>query len=130
MNRSLSNKKLREFAYILGIGFPFFIGFLIPFITGHGFSNWTLLISLLLILIGLLAPSRLNILYKAWMKLAYVLGWVNGRIILSLVFLLVLIQIAFIMKFLGYDPIKSKKRTCYSYKEEIQTERIDLTSIF
>ena len=130
MNKSLSNKKLREFAYTLGIGFPFFIGFLIPFITGHGFRNWTLLISLPLLLIGLLAPSRLNILYKAWMKLGYVLGWVNSRIILSLVFLLVLIPIAFIMKLFGYDPIKSKKRPCSSYKEEKQNSRIDLTRIF
>ena len=54
-------------------------------------------------------PSILSYPYKLWMRLGYILGWVNSRIILGLVFLIVLQPIALIMRFLGHDPLKIKK---------------------
>ena len=43
------------------------------------------------------------------MDLGKALGWINSRIILGLVFIIVLQPIAFIMKSFGYDPLKLKK---------------------
>lgn len=34
----------------------------------------------------------------AWMKLAHILGWINSRIILSIVYILVLVPIAFLSR--------------------------------
>ena len=46
MKISHSKKKLREFSYIFGIGFPLLIGFLIPLIFRHEFRIWTIFIGL------------------------------------------------------------------------------------
>ena len=130
MNTKLSRKKLREFGYFLGISFPVFVGWLIPLITGHGFRTWTLLASIPLILIGTVAPHKLRILFTWWMRLGLLLGWINSRIILGLVFIIVLLPIALIMRLFGYDPMRKKKFNLESYKENNTNHRIDLTKIF
>ena len=64
------------------------------------------------------------------MKLGYILGWVNSKIILGLVYLLVLLPIALIMKIFGYDPLKEKKNNQLSFRENIEDKEVDLRKIF
>ena len=47
-------------------------------------------------------------LYKAWMKFAHLLGWVNTRIILTLVYFLIMTPLALIFKVVGKDPMNRK----------------------
>tara|TARA_Y100001978_G_C23519367_1_gene349494 strand:- start:321 stop:713 length:393 start_codon:yes stop_codon:yes gene_type:complete len=130
MTNKITKKTLRDFGYLVGIGFPLIIGFIIPLITGHGFRFWTLFISFPAILFGIFDPYKLKFFYKRWMALGHILGWLNSKIILGLVFLLVVQPIAFIMKLFGYDPLKKKKHSLYSYREEKVNSKIDLTRIF
>jgi hypothetical protein len=51
------------------------------------------------------APRLLNPLRIAWMKLARVLGVVNSRIILTVIFAVVVTPIALLMRMLGRSPI-------------------------
>ena len=44
MKKDISNKQLKEFGILIGFGFPIFIGWLIPLISGHFFKIWTLYI--------------------------------------------------------------------------------------
>lgn len=50
----------------------------------------------------------LKLLYRGWMKFAHVLGWVNTRIILTLVYLLIMTPLALIFKVLGKDPMNRR----------------------
>ena len=125
-----SKEKLREFGYLIGIGFPLIIGWLIPKITNHGFRVWTLFISIPLLLTGICAPYRLNKLYRIWMFIGHTMGWLNSKIILGLVFLIVLQPIALVMKVFGYDPLSIKNLNRSSYKEEKLNSKVDLTRIF
>jgi len=108
MNKKTSMKQLREFGIIFGLGFPLFIGFLIPKILGHDFRLWTIYIGLPVLVIGILKPKKLKSFYKIWILLGNILGWINSRIILSLVYLLVLIPISIFMRICGYDPLRIK----------------------
>ena len=130
MNTLTSKKQLREFGFLIGITFPLFIGWLIPFLYGHGFRSWTLWISIPFLILGLVSPYKLNVFYTFWMQLGHLLGWVNSRIILGLVFLLVLQPIAFVMRVFGYDPLRKKKVKLHSYREEKKSLKVDLTRIF
>tara|TARA_Y100001978_G_C23659079_1_gene417649 strand:+ start:966 stop:1358 length:393 start_codon:yes stop_codon:yes gene_type:complete len=130
MTDKITKKQLRDFGFLIGIGFPLIIGWLIPFITGHAFRAWTLWISIPTLLIGLLSPRALRKPYFAWMKLGYLLGYVNSRIILGIVFIFVLQPIAYLMKAFGYDPLRSKKSNLLSYKERKEGSKVDLTRIF
>ena len=130
MKASTSKKQLREFGFLIGVGFPILIGWIIPLIGGHLFRTWTLWIGIPSMMIGILHPRLLFYPYKGWMVLGHSLGWINSRIILGLVFFLVLQPIALVMKLLGYDPLRISKTTEKSYRENKENYKINLSRIF
>ena len=130
MTNRISKKQLREFGYLIGFGLPLIIGWLIPSITGHAFRSWTLWISIPTLIVGIISPRILRKPYQAWMQLGHLLGYVNSRIILGIVFVAVLQPIAFVMRAFGYDPLRSKKSNLLSFKENKKASKVDLTRIF
>tara|TARA_Y100001968_G_C18922728_1_gene510535 strand:- start:110 stop:502 length:393 start_codon:yes stop_codon:yes gene_type:complete len=130
MKNNISKKQLREFGFLIGFGFPIVIGWILPMLGGHLFRMWTLWIGIPGIALGLIKPNLLFYPYKAWIQLGYALGWINSRIILGLVFLIVLQPIALIMKITGYDPLRKNKSKKNSYRENKQNHSINLTRIF
>ena len=110
MKDSISKKQLYEFGLLIGFGFPILIGWLLPAFAGHGFRVWTLWVGVPLLILGVLKPRLLFFPYKAWMKLGLALGWINSRLILGVVFILIIKPISIIMRFFGYDPLKIKKK--------------------
>ena len=130
MKDSIAKKQLREFGILVGFVFPILIGWILPSITGHGFRTWTLWVSSPSLILGLTAPHLLHYPYKAWMALGHILGWINSRIILGLVFIFVLQPIAIIMRLFSYDPLRKKKGNQKSYRETIKEKSINLTRIF
>ena len=127
---SISQKQLREFGFLIGFGLPIIFGWMIPAITGHIFRYWTLWVGCLSLMLVILRPRLLFYPYKAWMTLGHALGWVNSRIILGLVFILVLQPIALVMKVFGYDPLRKKKCSAKSFRENKANHKINLTRIF
>ena len=130
MKEIISNKQLREFGLLIGFGFPLLIGWLIPAFTGHGFRVWTLFIGMPAFIIGTISPRLLYYPYKNWTALGNILGWVNSRVILGLVFMIVLVPIAFIMRLTGYDPLRTKRKGEKTYRENQKNHQTDLTRIF
>ena len=130
MKEIISNKRLREFGLLIGFGFPLLIGWLIPLLTSHGFRVWTVWIGFPGLLIGLTYPRLLYYPYKFWMKLGLILGWVNSRVILGLVYVIVLLPISFVMRLIGYDPLRTKLKEVKTYRENRKNHKTDLTRIF
>ena len=130
MDKNISKKQLREFGFLIGFALPFLIGWLIPFFGGHSFRVWTLWISFPSIILAFFKPKLLLYIYKAWMKLGNILGWINSRIILGLVFIIILQPIALIMRISGHDPLRIKKFEKKSYREIKTNEKINLKKIF
>ena len=130
MSSSVSNKKLREFGLLIGFLFPILIGWILPAISGHIFRSWTLLVGIPSITFGILKPRLLLYPYKRWLALGHALGWVNSHLILGIVYFLVLLPIAFIMRLIGYDPLKKRWTSDYSYREKTKKYTSDLTRIF
>ena len=64
------------------------------------------------------------------MKLGLTLGWINSRIILGLVFIIVLLPISVVMRLIGYDPLRTKLKELKTYRENRKNHKIDLTRIF
>ena len=130
MKSSISKKELRKFAFLIGFGFPVLVGWILPTIGGHLFRVWTLWVGIPSLILGILKPRLLFYPYKGWMALGHALGWINSRIILGLVFLVVLQPIALVMRVFGYDPLRKKQGGKKSYRENKQGDSIDLTRIF
>jgi len=130
MTKNITNKILREFGFLISFIFPILIGWILPALGGHAFRFWTLWISLPALILALFRPGLLFYPYKAWMKLGYILGWINSRIILGMVFFIVLQPIALLMKVFGHDPLRLKKSNQKSYKEDKINHKINLKKIF
>ena len=133
MKKATKIKELRNFGFVLGILFPILVGFIIPALSNHEFARWTILVSTPLLLMALINPKGLKKPYQVWISIGNMLGWVNSRIILGLVFILVLQPIAYVMRIFGYDPLRmdrNKQKNSATYRENIKDRRIDLTRIF
>mgnify|MGYP001239687986 CR=1 FL=1 len=130
MRETIEKRKLREFGLLLGILFPFFIGFVIPYLHSSDFKIWTFYVTGLLFFIAIFNPEKLFILYKSWIKIGHILGFLNSKIILGIIFLFILQPIAFIMRIFGYDPLKLKRQKVISFRELRNNDNIDLSKIF
>jgi hypothetical protein len=75
-------------------------------------------LSAALVLAGLLAPRALRPLHRAWMRLGAALGWLNTRVILTLVFFLVVTPTGLVMKLFGRSPLATKQ--CDSYWKDVE----------
>ena len=130
MRNSIPKKQLRDFGILIGITFPILIGWIIPSIFGHVFRLWTLWIGIPIFILGICCPVLLKYPYKVWMSIGNALGFINSRIILGLVFVIVLQPIAFFMRLSGYDPLKKRKNVEISYRENKNNQKVNLTRIF
>ena len=130
MRNHISEKILREFGVIIGFIFPILFGWILPGLGGHPFRLWTLWIGIPSLILAILRPGMLLYPYRSWMKLGLILGWLNSRIVLMLVFLIVLQPIALIMRLLGHDPLRIKKSSEKSYREVKNNQKINLKKIF
>ena len=124
-------KQLRQFGFLLGCLIPLFFCVLLPALHSHSAPLWPVGIGVMLILIGVLAPQRLSPVYRGWMALGNVLGFINSHLILGVVFVLVLQPIALIMRCMGHDPLRKRwDASSDSYREESQGRRTNLKQPF
>ena len=130
MKENLSKNFLRQFGIFMGFSFPIIIGYLIPAIFRHSFREWTLFPGLIFILLAIINPRLLNYPYKFWISLGNILGWINSRIILGMIYILLLIPISLIMRLFGHDPLKNSFSIRNTYRENNEKKKIDLTQIF
>ncbi|HEV7374456.1 MAG TPA: SxtJ family membrane protein [Pyrinomonadaceae bacterium] len=68
-----------------------------------------------LVLMALLLPALARRFHVGWMKLAGVLGYLNSRVLLSLVFYLLFVPYSLVARLLGRDPLNRRKRGRASY---------------
>jgi hypothetical protein len=73
-------------------------------------AAWLGGIGALLILLGQTAPWLLKWPSAAWWKLAHVLGYVNARVILTLIFAIVLTPMGLLWRLINHDPLTQRRR--------------------
>ena len=111
-------------------GIVFFTVFLIiaiwPLLNGYEIRYWSLIISIVFLLLGILNSKILTPLNKIWFKIGILLGNVISPIVMGIIFFLVVTPTSFIMKILGKDLLNLKKNTKNSYwiKKQNQNSRM------
>jgi hypothetical protein len=111
-------KGLRDFGFLTGGLTVILFGLLLPWLFSYSIPTWPWIISFLLIGCALVRPLWLRPIYKAWMKIGHILGWVNTRIILGVMYYLIILPIGMIMHLVGYDPMERKKnQSLKSYRK-------------
>jgi hypothetical protein len=59
---------------------------------------------------ALIYPWALAPLYRWWMAFGHVLGWINTRLIMGLVFVAMVIPTALLLRLFGKDPMRMRQR--------------------
>ncbi|MFO7448235.1 MAG: SxtJ family membrane protein [Ignavibacteriaceae bacterium] len=97
----VSVKSLKKFGITVGIVFllisAWFMWANFPFFWKYLFFA----VGALLLSGGILIPAHLKTVYKIWMGLAFVLGWLVSRVILTILFFLVLLPVGILAKIFG-----------------------------
>ena len=100
-------------------GVVFFVVFLLialyPLLNNNEIRLWSLIISVLFLILGILNSKILSPLNKIWFKFGLLLGKIISPIIMGVIFFSVVTPIGFIMKLLGKDLINLKFNNQKSY---------------
>ena len=100
-------------------GIVFFVVFLItglfPLINDQEIKVWSLLASLIFLILGLINSKILTPLNKIWFKFGILLGKIVSPIVMALVFFLVVTPIAIFMKILKKDLLNLRYNNDKSY---------------
>lgn len=112
MESTIDRTELRKFGLILGGGGLVLFGI---------FNAWWLCIASCVILIStFIQPLWLKIIYTPWMKIGNLLGWINTRILLGIVFFLIITPMGIMMRLLGKDPMqRCFEKKALSYRKII-----------
>ncbi|HWY12594.1 MAG TPA: SxtJ family membrane protein [Bacteroidia bacterium] len=90
------------------------IGFLVLFFVFK--IKIFVLISLLVLLLSVISDLCMNGITWIWFKISEILGWINSRILLGMVFFIILLPISLFARLLNKTAIKLKKSNDSYYK--------------
>ena len=93
----------------------FLIVSLYPLINEEPIRYWSLIVSIIFLILGMLNSNILNPLNKAWFKFGLFLGKIVSPIVMGIVFFAVVTPIALILKIMGKDLLNLKKSNINSY---------------
>tara|TARA_Y100001978_G_C23521179_1_gene350346 strand:- start:26 stop:418 length:393 start_codon:yes stop_codon:yes gene_type:complete len=130
MSNHISKKQLREFGLLIGIGFPLVFGLFLPYIHGGEFKVWAILVLILSLFFAIFYPYKLKYLYIYWMKLGHILGFINGKLILGIIHILVVQPLSIILRIFKYDPLEDIDKTLKTYKKQKIKSNINYRKIF
>ena len=121
MAKQADRAQLRNFGLIVG-GIFGVIGLWPAIVRGDDARLWCLALTVLLIVPAVTAPAALAPTHRVWMAIGAVLGWINTRLILGLVFFVVITPIAFVFRLVGRDPMQR------AFEPNATTYRVGRTS--
>ncbi|MCI0655005.1 MAG: SxtJ family membrane protein [Methylococcaceae bacterium] len=116
----IDTRGLREFGFVCATIIVLLFGFFFPVVVfekpvpklAPAFQ-----IAIVLSTVALVLPVVLKPIYIVWMAIGFVLGWINTRIVLGLVYFMLFTPVALFLRLFRVDPMRRKfDRDTISYK--------------
>ena len=109
MQSEITSKQLRSFGFTVGGIFALIA--LWPLVVRAEDPRWWAVVAAGCLLVpAVVSPRSLAWVYKGWMALGHVLGWINTRIILGFIFYFIVTPIGIVRRLLGKDPMGRRLR--------------------
>jgi saxitoxin biosynthesis operon SxtJ-like protein len=105
--KKITKKDLKQFGLVLG-GILFVIGFVHFRKENVHVYPWLWSIGVLSIFLSIFIPKALKPLFVVFTKIAHIIGWVNTRIILTLIYYVVITPIGLVLRLVGKDLLDLK----------------------
>ena len=100
-----TKKELRDFGLIFSCGMVLIFGLFFPWVLENPWPLWPWIVAGVFTVPALLMPAILAPVHKVWMKIGHILGWINTRIILGLIFFVVFAPVSLLFFILRKDPM-------------------------
>ncbi len=104
MNQAVTRKDLRQFGLIVG-GIFGVIGLWPLVFRNEAPRLWALILAGALLGLGMAIPQSLKHIHFAWMKVGHVLGTINTKIILGIIYYGLVTPMGFAMRLAGKDSM-------------------------
>ncbi|MFO0773258.1 MAG: SxtJ family membrane protein [Nitrospiraceae bacterium] len=102
---NISRKTLRDFGLLIG-GVAIVYALWPLVFRGEALRAWAMGLGIVSSLLGLVAPTTLHQPYKGWMFVGHILGWINTRIILGVLYYGLVVPMGLVMRLMGKDPMR------------------------
>ena len=113
MKNDIEISSNRSFGIVFFIVF-FLIG-IYPLFNDGNLRVWTLIISIIFLILGLVNSKILLPLNKLWFKFGILLGLVISPLVMGIIFFLVITPISLILRVIGKDVLNLKKNNNKTY---------------
>jgi hypothetical protein len=109
MQGDITSKQLRSFGITVG-GIFGLIGLWPAIFRNEDPRWWVVGVAGCLLIPAFVIPKSLFWVHKGWMTVGHVMGWINTRIILGVVFYVVVTPMGMLRRLLGKDPMGRQLR--------------------
>ena len=103
----------RSFGVVFSI--VFLLISIYPLINDEGIRIWSLIVSFIFLILGIINSNILSPLNKLWFKFGIFLGKIISPIIMGIIFFLVVTPIGLLMRLIGKDVLNLKYSNHKSY---------------
>ncbi len=115
-------KELKSFTLMIMWAIPLLFIVIFPWLFDSNIQWWSFIVSFVAGLIYVFYPKAIYPFYRIWMAIALVIGWINTRLILAIVFYLMIFPIGIILGIFGklhyQTRIEEDKNTFWSNPDE------------
>ena len=101
----------------------FFLIAIYPLLNSNDIRIWSLIISLIFLILGLINSKILTPLNRIWFKFGIILGKIFSPLVMSLIFFLVVTPIGLIMRILRKDILNLKFNKKDSYWIDVKSPK-------
>ena len=112
-NNEIKISSNKSFGIVFAV--VFFLIALWPIIKSDDIRIWSLIVSIIFLILGIMNSSILTPLNKIWFRFGIFLGNFIAPVVMGIIFFFVVTPIGLIMRLLGRDLIKLKKNNENSY---------------
>jgi len=101
----LDREELRQFALVTGVTLAVLFGFALPWLFDLEYRIWPWILGGMLVVWGLVAPASLKLVYRTWMRFAFLLSKVTTPLVMGTIFFLVITLVALLMRVASRDSL-------------------------
>jgi len=108
-------KKSSDKSFGILFSIVFFLISVWPLLAGENIRIWSLVISIIFLILGLLNSKFLGPLNNSWIKLGEILGRVIAPIVMAIIYFIILTPLSLLIKLFGKDLLQLKFSNVNSY---------------
>jgi hypothetical protein len=103
-----STRDLRRFGLVLAVAFPVVFWLALPWLFSRPRPWWPLAVAGVLLAFALVLPRALAPVERVWLRIGQALGWLNTRILLTVLFFVLVLPLGLLLRAIGKLPIARK----------------------